>query len=426
MNEKEFLKETELKTDIKRSSSTEPVRSSSAVKKVRLNTNNTEEKRLAAQLFGDGDTAKQVFSKSPDMGKASLKLPINTKIDVNQIRTSPNISTKPPTQQPLSSTNIPSSGSKQVAKHLPYNPVSALTAKQAPLKSNSTVLVPTSEIEQVVKPRKKKKNPSWLTGISGYQKAGDDLNIKENPNTPSALKTGIVVGLNPSEKNIALRSVESLKKHDIVSPLLLKPTNDPNDAKSNVTKMTISAENKFVTEAVEELMTSLSITPELSTSRCLPIYTYTLLSTQPKVRYVVCLQIALFLGYKNSRLFLDQFPALKLRVVSLNEKEALERTPLASSIFNSMIANGGNAKWLKKIDLPSGVGLSLSQYDLQFLEISEIQNLAPVLKRLESVGANITSFGALMMNCVLTQNGVEKDAIDEKTKHLYVHKLKRK
>lgn len=295
--------------------------------------------------------------------------------------------------------HISNSSSNVIASKLNQSPanINSLAARTKQLNNidpngskNST------NLESAPKPRKKKKS-SWIAGIGGYEKVNESSIQNNEP--PSSIDQ-IEMTDDPANSNATLK----------VAPKLERST--------DVAKIPPSLVAEFLPGVSEEILLSY----------CLPIFSYSFHNASPKIRYVIDLQVALFLGFKNSRLFLDQFPSLKLRVITQNEKEILEQTPLSSSIFHAMIKNGNNAKWLKTITLPSGTGLSLHQYDLQFLELSELENLGSILKRLNNIGGrNIKSLESLLYQCVLTDNGVIKDSgVGEASKEDYVHKLKRK
>jgi len=140
-------------------------------------------------------------------------------------------------------------------------------------------------------------------------------------------------------------------------------------------------------------------------------------------RSFVDLQVGLLYGLKSGRSLLERFPHLSTRVASAAEKIFLEGSPLSSSIYESMVAQGTNPRWLKTVVTRSGnVGLDLSNLDIQFLKEDE------VLGELERVGGRER---VLMQVEVLDmRSGGKKDAriykdIAVENVGGYVHKLMR-
>ncbi|KAJ3032957.1 hypothetical protein HDV00_006960, partial [Rhizophlyctis rosea] len=95
----------------------------------------------------------------------------------------------------------------------------------------------------------------------------------------------------------------------------------------------------------------------------------------PRPRYVVDLQVGLFLGYSSGQAVLDRYPHLLRRLATTAEKAQLETRPLAESVYLCMTYNKDeNAKQLiEYVDTPGGGrGLRVSELDIHLLREDEV------------------------------------------------------
>lgn len=119
---------------------------------------------------------------------------------------------------------------------------------------------------------------------------------------------------------------------------------------------------------------------------CLPLYIITLRPGSSTVsrppddigqRYFLDVQLGLFFGHNSGRAFLNSCPGITTRVAHTAEKEELETTPAAETVYSAMLhANASAAKWIKWIptEIGSGKGLKMSDLDVHFVKEEDVRD----------------------------------------------------
>ncbi|TPX31076.1 hypothetical protein SmJEL517_g05523 [Synchytrium microbalum] len=188
---------------------------------------------------------------------------------------------------------------------------------------------------------KKKPKKSWLT-VSGYQRAGGESTLP--PVAPGRSKPA-ASGPTPNGVHLA-----------------------KDDSQSSLSSSTICPDAYF--SRPSELIDAAAL-EEYEHKHCLPLYSV-ILPDEPNTRYMVDLQVGLFLGLPSGRQFLDKYPSLSRRVATSAEKSDLAVTPIAEATWSCMKLRG-KTKWLKPLSTRSGKeGLKLGDVDVQLVKEDEI------------------------------------------------------
>ncbi|KAJ3289989.1 hypothetical protein HK104_007096 [Borealophlyctis nickersoniae] len=109
----------------------------------------------------------------------------------------------------------------------------------------------------------------------------------------------------------------------------------------------------------------------------------------PRPRYMVDLQVGLFLGLGSGRALLDQYPHLSRRVATSAEKAQLETSPIAETVLASMLygKDEDGRKWINWCATRSGGrGLKLSELDIHLLREDEVMREIGIRAGLEAGG----------------------------------------
>ncbi|KAH6574004.1 hypothetical protein BASA60_005755 [Batrachochytrium salamandrivorans] len=115
--------------------------------------------------------------------------------------------------------------------------------------------------------------------------------------------------------------------------------------------------------------------------------------------YLVDLQLALFLGLKSGRALLDKYPNLDCRVASMAEKQQLEQSVVAETVYTCMVhCSPGSVKWVKTImregsEGGAGTALKVTDLDIHLVLLESCLKVVPLIPRLHSVfGGSLGSF----------------------------------
>ncbi|RKO83660.1 hypothetical protein BDK51DRAFT_35257, partial [Blyttiomyces helicus] len=126
---------------------------------------------------------------------------------------------------------------------------------------------------------------------------------------------------------------------------------------------------------------------DLNRRRYLPIYSLALPSTSvgpssatstppPGTRYMVDLQVALFLGLRSGRALLDRFPTIAdKRVATFAEKQRLDASPIAAAVLAALEDTDPSAcRWHKRVPTRGGDdGMKLSNVDVHLVSEEDVR-----------------------------------------------------
>ncbi|KAJ3085253.1 hypothetical protein HK102_000173 [Quaeritorhiza haematococci] len=272
------------------------------------------------------------------------------------------------------------------------------------------------EKSNIEKPKKRSKRKSWF-GISGYQEIvpTDDARPVDQDQNQSA-----VAEAQTAETNEVTMMKQESEDEDI--PAIKRET------PAEIAQMDANAEDKIALAKMEGVSPPemkqfdperKAALEEMCKRRCLPLYAVLLplpssttatgnsastsipagqvrpssipgvkhdsalfgaksavSSILSRPRYMVDLQIGLFLGLKSGRALLERYPHLSRRVATPAEKAQLEVSPLAEAVLSCMLSQRSDSsfsKWIKWVPTAGGGrGMKLTDLDIHFLREDEV------------------------------------------------------
>lgn len=283
------------------------------------------------------------------------------------------------------------------------------------LSNSSSVALPVVESERTI-PRPRKKKKSWL-GISGYQRIGDtpmELDGDSSSSMPIPFSVDVnLMGIDLLPSNSAAGSVDGENMIPTPHPFKIKSR----EAVGFVTTINpINPHPEVAVTASLPIPISCEKKDQSLSLKGLPFHTFA--RSNLEIRFVVDLQIALFLGMKSGRALIEQYPSLSTKVVQASEKLLLEKSLISTIILAAMLENGANPRWLKTVSNEWGTGLALSGIDLAFLEVSEVMKIEEIATKYRAY-QNETRMREYVFGADGTLSAAEASGE-------YVHKLKRK